>query len=970
MKRIKSKILIIFILFNIIFFSILPLKSKAIDDLNFTFDDNILFDSDISNYNQSFNLRNQREYTEIYNGTYSFTNDSVGSLPEGWIKSGVILAEVINDFEGHNKVLNISAQTALVNIHNNIALQTGNLSIEFWIFRPDLIGQMVFTLVGTGGSNNIFFNNGGGVVWWRSDGNFPTLITLIAEKWYHFRIEFNIDFSNDSLSVWVNGINVLLNGITHDDLTNVNQIRLARGNANFNLYIDAIGYSFGENFDFEGDLIGSEPLHWNVQSFGTGIGTIERFQESNVFKIFDDSIHESVDVSTSFTQSSNQSIEYYIAINDTSLTPAYNMIFTEGGSGRISLKINNNDLYNHNGSDFLSVKDDFIIENTWFKITIVLHDYTNTFDIYINNILEGNNLKYSTNTTVSIDGLVFTSDGVLQITTYLDNFDINSTNYKNYYTGLNFIPYINISQTLQEVDKYEFALSGFNTLQVIGSSSYGTWLESDIGGGEVQIKEHPTDSNNRVVEIDTFSIADVKGLVKNNFSLTGTFIDISIEFEIIRMTGSTSYNIIAIESSDFNTIVGFIMWHNGSLGWFPDITSAGVPLRDDLTTGKVYNLQVLLNYELDIFILDWYIDGVFNESYIRPLIAIGKSGLKEIFIRSHWVDDQATMELYSVGVYENGLTDSKEIGWNVVDLQVSDWNPQTYNLFNIFGNGVMSMGIISGNYSVGENISGFVNPFNLNNELLTLNFYELPFFNLSNPSIVFSITTGNFSTSHLKIDGVKLLEGINEYLLIFESTNVDIDEGYFYVIGSKLFLYHVSDDTNLESIQARFNIDDLSSEGFLISFRSNIDNNARGFFRVNFTTTSNIIQIPIIETTTRFILTQNRTIRDLVILITDNDINSISGLTEGFIHLIKLQQVENLLISVITTSLIAMMIPILIILVPTLAVSQAYGKNLIIPMFIFISLILTITGIIPLWLFFVIAISNSVFIIKKKDGLI
>ena len=983
MKRIKSKILTISILFSILIIGLFPLNSIAIDDLSFTFDDNILFDSDILEYDQSFNLRKQQEYTEIYNATYSFTKDNISSIPLNWSADiGTdTSAQVISNILGHSKVFEIYDGSGSTHINVNTTFSSTSGTYEFWFMTND-----------TTESTFLYGNNEGNAVSIRiyvSADNFyvnpggagaSIVIGVSDNSWNHLRIDFECGgggyegLGPDTFYWYINGIQYGAYAMetVANRLDNFELFTLDASTNDYYTYLDAFGFNWDRTMEidnFNDDTIGENPLHWNDND-GLGGSTESSIDDFSfppeiIMTLFDYNTSAKANTSRDFPLSINI-VEWTMAITSFDTTLGF-FTLRENGIFILSVRFSNENIFCTNGFDSFTISNSNIIDIfSLFKIEL-FYD-TDSYNIYLNGSLLATNLNFLVNVSNHITTLeLATSIFPEGYNFYVDNI----TFIQKYYINDNFLPYIDISQTLQEVDKYEFALGSTNTLQTIGSSSYGTWIESDSGGHDkVKIKEHPTDSNNRVVEISTNNPGDVKGLSKTNFSLTDNFIEINLKFELFVMTGNTSYHLITIQTSAFTIITGFIMWHNGTLGWFPDISSGGISLRDDLTTGKVYNLQVLLNYELDIFILDWYIDGLFNESYIRPLMLGGQSGLREIHIASHWDDDPARMELYSVGVYENGLTDSKEIGWNVVDLQVSDWNPQTYNLFSILGNGVMTLGIISGSYSVGENFTGFNNSVNLDNTLITLNFFNLPFFNLTNPSIVFSIKGKNFSTSHLKIDGVKLLESSNEYPLIFKSQGVNINEGYFYVSGNRLRFFHFSDDSNLEYIQERFNINDISSEGFLTSFRSNIDNNAKGFFRINYTSTSNIIQLPIIPTTTRFILTQNKTIRDLVILITDNDINSISGLTEGFIHLIKLQQVENLLISVITTSLITMMIPILIILVPTLAISQSYGKNLIIPMFIFISLILTITGIIPIWLFFVIAISSSVFILKMKEGLI
>ena len=954
--------------------TLFPIRSKGVSDIFYNFDDNVLIDSSITEFDSTFNVKKSEYYTDHYNATYSFENDDIGLEPFDWISNNGVNCSttIISNLDNHSKVLKISdnslsTQAQITNSFTSVL----NGIIEFWWCKDDVINSANLIFIAYEGVNRIVFVylSIDDLYYYDGSGHIFKSDFLIANEFIHMKIILN-DTTN-TYNIYVN--NILENENTPYEInstTGIDLIQFTTNSANFNYngYIDAIGYSWlRSNWNFENEKLTSEPIDWIVQSFGSGIGTVERFLDSNTFRIFDDDTSESVDVSSEFPQSIDQSIEYYIAVNDISLTEWYFMSMTESGSGRISLRIDNDDLDYNNGVGWFSIKDDFIIVNTWFKITMELDDSDNTFDILIDDSLEGNDLDYFSNSVVSVDGFTFASDGVQESITYLDNFFMNSSNFTSYNIGQNIIPFLN-STEFKEVDKYEFAIQNINTLIPINTRNVLGWIQTVAPNDDCVIIANPLDSYDRLYRLLGTGTFQTKGIRNDNFVSTDNFVSIDIKFEMIDMTGNNGYFLIAIDSSDDVFISSLIIYTNGTFGWIPSINGTVIPLRNDITTGKIYRIVLFINYDLDLVFIDFYIDGFIDDSYIITTIYNDKNGLKKILLSIHTSDDSANIQINidNIGVYSNGISQSIEYGYTVYNI-AQNWNTKTNNLLYLKGNGTFHIGIVEGSYIIEMSMTTFKTIRNYYNDLHIVNGYDSDT-TINNATFVFTLQNHYFNISTFKIDGVLLKEGINEYNLEFEHSNVDVDESYFYVdISNKLQFRIISNDTNLEYIQARFNIIDVSSDDMSISFKSDINDNAYGFMRINFTDFSNLIQLPLVERTTRFILSQNSTIKDFIILITDRDDNSITGLTSGYVSGIALLDTLNIGVSIITLTLIDMMIPLILILVPTLAISSRFGKETIVPMFILMSLILFFTGLIPTWLFFIIAISNAILLFFKKD---
>ncbi len=1008
--KVKKTLLFSIIIFSL-FSSLLSVNSLSITpDINYTFDQNVLFDDTIDSYNTSnpldmdepYNLKYQQEYTETYNATYSFTNDFIASYSnsqESEIESNIDFCDVANigtndgyvsiipTLDGHNKVINLTNEGgSIVHIRNDFSNQTTGI-IELWIkgsygriYISDSILGTLITVVFRESTNTIVFVYGNGI------GGTDTEVYTWNHNWVHIKFLFNT--TSDKYTSYVNLELVVDNKNFANDLNSngINQLILALESGNTEGFYDAIGYSFEnpENFDFENDIIGNEPLLWNINPHGgSSVATVERFQESNVLKVIDNDIVNNIHVVTDLNQSIDQSIEYYIAVNDITLTDWYYMRFKESGSGRLLLRIDNNDLDYHNGIAWLSVKNDFIIINTWFKITLHLHDSVNTFDIFIDDTLEGSNLGFITNSIVSVNQLSFESGATETSITYLDNFNINSTNYidYNYPIGQNLIPYLNTSNTLMEIDKYEFALNDIHTFNALGDDDSNGWIDiEDPSGDKVNIWEEPDGSFDRVIRIDTDVIGDFRGIIKDNLGINGNFIRITWGFFATILDGNStdSFN-LQVESSDSTIILNCKVLGNLSVVYGGSNPNVFINVFRDIELAigvgffQRYDFSFLLNYELDRIFFTYSLNGIVLEVYSQPMSDTGKQGLKKVNIGTI-LNTANRMKFYIdyIGIYNNGISQvdfGVDFGIALIDIN-NVWNRENYNLLNFIGNGTFHIASTDLYYFYARSTPPIKETTTYYNENEFVNaYYSVN--HLFTGLVVLTVLGNNFNFSYLKISGVILKDSSNSYNLKFEHSGVNIHESFFYTdTNNKLQFTHISNDTGTEYIQARFNIDDSTSTDARIHFRSLINNNAYGFFRINYTTTSDFIPFPTVQSTTSIFLTQGKNIRDFLIIISDLDDNTITGLTSGFIDNIKLLYLGNIQISIITLSLVGMLVPLIIILAPTVALRDLYGQAFVIPIFLLMSLILTISSTIPVWLFFIIAISSSLFLIKeniKKD---
>lgn len=618
---------------------------------------------------------------------------------------------------------------------------------------------------------------------------------------------------------------------------------------------------------------------------------------------------------------------------------------------------------------------DYYVSNEWYNYRIdfecgagaYLGLAPDKFNLFINGSLLGDFPMTGNPTTM--DNIRYRSKSFDSGTWIIDGFGLDWLS--NYTIRDNLIPFLNVSENIYEVDRYEFALRGVNDFNPEGYDNPNGW--SDIeqpGGDKVGIIDEFDASFDSMIISDTSVFNDVRGIEKT-FNINVEFLNISIGFLPANFDGILNQITFIIRSLDIQIITQIRIDADLDIAYL-DHTGSFIDLSTNIVLTNRYDFNLFINYELDRAFLILSESGIVVE-VIDFEIVNNKQGLNKIEIYSLNLEaNHIRYYIDYIGIYDNGLS-LVDYGWDFgvsyTGINNPTWSYHNNNLINIISNGTFHFGSIVGAYQKGESLYQIADTQAYDNNSLFINAYNAYEVDIFSARVIYTVLGSYFSVSYLKIDGVLLNESTNSYNLVYEHSEINTNESYFYSLNNRLFFNHLANDTNLEYIQANFNISNISTDGYSMSFVSNIQNNAFGFIRANFTTISNLVQFSNVERTTRFVMTQNQTLTSIIILITDRDINSISGNTFGYIYNIQLLITADISVSIITTSLIMMIIPLIMIIIPSFAISNRYGVETVIPMFILMSLVLVATSIIPVWLFFIILISCSVFIGKHRGNL-
>ena len=334
--------------------------------------------------------------------------------------------------------------------------------------------------------------------------------------------------------------------------------------------------NYPATYGFENDTVGGNPSGWTVDETG---GTVNVISDENghnkVLQItrVDDTVNA---LHTTASTQIDSTIEFWISLDDVTSAVAGYIVIEEGaGTDLAWIRFYLADIDYHNGVGIVSIKDNCMVADTWYHIKIVMDDTTNTFDIYLDGVLIGDDLSYRYNSITGTDQIAINvgNDG---LTAYWDAFGFSwDTNYLlgdnlyyNYYLGNE--TFESYNQTTSG-DYYGTESFDYNTEEGV---YYGTYdfRDEDVGdysadptvldfvdGGytsgtcTISIESDYNGHNNVLKLLD--NDADGSAYVADNFGSVIT--DGTIEFWILTSDATIQFEIDLYEGATYS-VRGYI----------------------------------------------------------------------------------------------------------------------------------------------------------------------------------------------------------------------------------------------------------------------------------------------------------------------------------------------------------------------------------------------------------------------------
>lgn len=765
------------------------------------------------------------------------------------------------------------------------------------------------------------------------------------------------------------------NDILHNGIPKINN--------SFNLrnqtIINELNYS--ATYDF---LDVNDINDWDLSTpADTSITITDTFENHNkVMNLTDLSNTNLCQGNQSFSNQVSGTVEYWSYTPDASEYTV--MYFLEGNTEAFRIGFRSDDIQyvDVGGWQILEANIDV---NLWYHFKLVFDCTNDTADIYINNILEINDFSflYVVNNINKIS--ITTTEGSFNTYTYF-----NAIGYSwdiDYTVSQNLICYESITTNLQEVNRYEFNFEGVNDIYEIGDDNPSTWTDWEASGDNVNVHYNYQD-NYKYYNIDRTVLirsldTNVMGLWKDNIGLSGKFINITYAFNFTVYNNNDGLQYTLIYSSDNTEIIHLaILKIGGSIRLSYETTSYQL-LYDGLNLNDYYEFNLFIHYKNHKGILIMKENGIYIDTFEFPLKVYGKEGLRKVKILSLAnTGNEIKFMLNYVGIYNKGKSEVESYAFVEIKLWNNPhWKFNENNLFNITSIGYLELykyysftkqdySLITGNTQLIENFRHY------DNTSYFKNLYDLTQGGTFGYASLILYTTNNISISNLYINGVLLTQGINEYYPIINNTYANIQENYFYVVNNRLYFNIDLNESSYEGIQAIFDIDNESSTNSTISFKGKYDGVIPSYLVIDYLYyESSYMEMKYYSTSNRYLIPQGKTITKIIINVSDyipfqdNYTNHNEGYISGYIYDISLNFLPNIEYTLSTMTLISGFIPLIVIFTPTIALFSKFGKKIILPSMILMTIICFVSQLIPLWLFSIsMLIYGYLIIMDKYEG--
>lgn len=924
----------------------------ATDNIYYTFDNDTIFDENAPFSNTTFNMRNSYNYTQDYNATYSFENDDDGSNPQYWTlyEPDNINIEVINYIDSHNKVLEFKDY----GVNYGLATQYFDYQtcgiIEFWC-RINNTNQGIVIYALKDDSQTIFFEfNLAGFFRYYDGSSYIEIMAYNINEWYHIRWT-DIDCINFEYDIYINNILKVKNAGFKTDNNSINAFRVyTGGNANL-FHLDALGYSWDSNYstyvNYDTRIDTIDPNDdMGINQWQTTGGTGDHYT-----RLIDD-----LDTTRLYVDDTDVDKKEQFDIETTSL-PYMDFL------GKVNVRLRTSGT----AIDIADIKIRFGGEGSWSEPMYIILEATIEWQNHIFDNLFITSQSDIDTFQVELDSNTIPSAKYTRV--YEMEIIINMTHYDSY--SENMIPIIDYNN-ITEVDKCEFAynITNYEPNETEYATINNDWSETDYDN------EHVKTSIESEGEISIYYL-ETTGYqfgINKEFGYSGigiyniTLIVNKIDF--YANTKGFNFNIYTYDDTllvRLRIILNYpiinIYYYDGSSYIYL------YSMKDQ------YHNDLILNIYIDSFcILELTEVSEFYNVYYFPKLT-NKTGINTIeFIGDTLTEDTMDIYIKSIGVYINGSSyKPDDLSSITINTNIDYWNDDTHNMFYINADGSLSFSVEYDGV-IDEKIFPLTY---FNNELKVFYYTESKIFKGHGVYSFLLLTNSSYQINMIKIGAIVLKQDINKYFMEFDYGNVDITENYFYVDDNNYLRFYIDfNDENTEYIQATFDINNVSSTNHSVSFRNCYSGYMIPYLCLQYTDTSyTYYDFKYNPSTTNYLIKQAVFVDKFIINVSDCIPNFYDysetdiGFTYGYITLLKFIYIRDIELTFITISLINGIIPLIIMLLPTIALRIKFGNKVVVPVLIIMTILCVVMFLIPVWLFSILLIIYGYLILINRKEL-
>lgn len=627
--------------------------------------------------------------------------------------------------------------------------------------------------------------------------------------------------------------------------------------------------------------------------------------------------------------------------------------------------------------------------NTWFHTSFLIDCTTDKYSMFFNyeqkldnvNFYNDNKFDYGVNFAIFSNSVVDNHSFFLDALDHSYSYDWNFNRSR--------IPELLNTEYL-EVDKYEFDYD-INDFE----NDFYNWKEFGyiLGYNDVCISS-TNDIENQININSTYGQVYSHGIEYDNINSNAMIVNITFDIEILFDVISSNFfhNIYFYDLSNLTHYLSYIYFRTSDsvVKIFDTNTRLGVSWFN-YSDNHEYLFNVYINYYdgiLIFFAKDLNTDITYN--YCCSLNRNDYYGLSKIMLFNYcletFIASGFVSTYYSFGIYENGKSfikynDKNEFGLMSYNIN-SNWNSDYHNLLTIDSNNRYDLFVHNyyEYYLDGYKIREVKNQI----ESEIFNFADkkdnnYPKFSYNNPYLIFRVNGLCNNFNEIEIEGILLIDNKGNGIFgNYYYNNIDSNSNWFYCVDNKLY-YNINSSDVYGVMRISFNVNDiLLNNKSIISYTSFITNNYSGN-----------IKLVAYETTETFIISENDTSVSSYENITDTTHFTLTSITieiqsnnnsenipEGYIQNINIYLDRSLfpefepidyLESTFLEKMLETLIPLMLFMIPALALRTRFGYNAVLPMWILITIVFLFTGFIPFWICFIIFLAISLMVLNKEN---
>jgi len=940
----------IFLLFSILFLLISTVwvlfafgyDYNTTENIDFTFTNNTLeYDIDSETTTDLWNTRQERRLIN-YTATYSFDNVELGTLPDNEFGTFIDQSDepngysyIVSGFKDHSTVWKTHGDANGDNGYGASVFPfeiTGD--IEFWIASSDTTRNNQFGVRAHAPGNPYtntavigFYND---QFYWY-DGGYNNLLAVDDDTWYHVLLH-NFNFTTETYNITIDNTDY--------------------GSADFN-NLWAVDYNIGinilcqENYDYECyiDALGFDGIY--DYSTGDNIQPNEYFL-NNILTLKNNTVYDDISDSPNFATFENETIilnttndisgdyadmRFNLFTNYTNLlTLNYTFTlqnFTDSQSGtnvifrfyyqatavRFDIRYDGAyDLFGYNDTIATEIESDLSL-NTAYELKIEIDPKNQISYLYLDSVYKGSFGFYYY--TTAIQNLLFSMINVNGTT----KIEMNSIVYDNY-----------------ETDKFEFTFNSSGNLYTENSQlENDDWIISEQNGN-LEIESQGFDKIlNFITDTDNSNVS----LKREITTTSNDYVEIDYSFEQIgKLTTGAERIMIDLFDSDYNSLSKIYIIATSSYN--------NIYIKNDSDYIDAFSITSSFLLNMEYIIYDNELTIIYNNthSYTYEITTDVQYIQFTKYVPTGFGVSNHDTYLDSVGIYINAISQSiEQTNSGYVDLEIENYDLRSYYSYTLQPN------------------TDYTNDFELylQNDIL-----------LYNDTLLFDTNIIEYNTT-IYDNGYLFVNSESDYRFTFQIHTINIKDS----IDNELHIGTLTfdDDTYLSYFT-------ISSEKLYFTFDANQTYAKMSFDIPNVNALYRKMSVGGLKSSDTYVYqlarysdnSYNERQLELsyssrpIVLHTDKTIDKIEFFVNGsfdctgYYNSFSLDYIPSLDTSITISNLLTVIIPLLILIIPSTVISLKFGKLGFIVMFLLMTIITYIGNMIPTWLFFIILLGCGFFL--------